>query len=388
MKCGQRALLPVWIATVLLAPATTARAQTPPSPRLTVDADVRAAYLRQHREKRSGGSSEDDDWRARVRLGARFQSSEEVAFRVRLAGRFSSDQERMRFLLRDYASSVDGLRPGEITVDEAYLHLDPAGPWAVRVGRLQTKFVLADLTGKSLDRSDSPSNEVSWTDGVHVTFQPEPQSWTYHLIAQHNSGAGPTNALRPPLGFSESSSRFGFFAAADNTSPWGPVVQRTVDITYLPAALMVGGTPDGDIEEYVAIVARTALAWPVGGPRGHFLIAGEVGYAPNTPQRVALGLPDGDGDTGGLAFQLAATLADLIPGHRIGVVYGQADAGWLISPDFRNNDRLVEGRYQWAIADNHTFEANVRHRQDLIVPASAVQRRKDFDFFFRFTSRF
>jgi len=29
---------------------------------------------------------------------------------------------------------------------------------------------------------------------------------------------------------------------------------------------------------------------------------------------------------------------------------GRADPGWLISPDFRNNEILSEVRYEWKIA--------------------------------------
>lgn len=354
--------------------------------RWTVSADVRGGYFRSHRKNRDGTTSESSDLRARIRAGLAMQFSPEFSAKVRLAGRYSTAQESFDFYVRDHTPAVDGLRFGDATIDEAYFNYRPSTWVNVRAGRFQSKFALVDLMGKSLDRGDSPNTDITWTDGAHMTVS-FARGWNGHLLLQHNAAEGPTNVVRAPIDFTRSGSRVTWFAALENRDAWGPIVQRGLDVTFIPDALVKDGNPDGEIGNYVGIVARGAAAWPVDS--GRFLAGAEVGYAPNTPTRWSqrIGVA-GEGRSGGLAYQLALTLADVFEGHRFGVVYGETQAGWLISPDFRENNRLVEGRYQWQFAANHSFEARARVRHDLEQIIGSDQKRRDLDFYLRITSRF
>jgi hypothetical protein len=364
-----------------VAPVVPAGAQTAEPDRLSWNLDARMGYYSLSREERSGATTSRADFRSRVRPGALLRLSSRWAVKVRLAGRFSTDQDSVQFYVRDHAPTIDGLRMGEATIDEAQVQYH-APRWSLRVGRLQTKHALADLQGKSIDRGDSPNTDVTWTDGAHLTWLVG-SGWRSHLIVQHNAPEGPSNVLRSPLAFSDA--RVTLFAALEGAQPWGRLVQRSVDLTFIPGALQV----DGASEDYLAIVARASLAWSLGTERGRFSLGAELGYAPNTPSRVSLRLPEtGDTWVGGTAVQVGLTLADLVPAHRIGFVYGRTEAGWLISPDFRNNDRLLEGRYQWAFTRNHSLEARLRHRQDLEQLVTAMRKRHDLDFYLRITSRF
>lgn len=368
--------------------AVPAAAQTGTTGSLTISGDLRTGYYASQRTDRDGAESEKDDWRARLRVGAALPINDKLSIRLRAAGRFSTEQESMDFVLQGHAPTVDGLEFGQATLDEAYLHFQPSGLISLRAGRFQSKFVLADLLGKSLDRGDSPNTDISWTDGLHLTLGGLPGSWNTHLILQHNSTDGPSNVVRAPLVVGDSRSRITYFAALENTVRWGPVVQRSIDLTYIPGALHVDGiTPGSAVEDYVAVVARGALAWPVAA--GRLLVGGEAGFAPNTPSRAALRIGEpGSGRSGGTAYQVGVTLADLIANHRIGVIYSEAEAGWLIAPDCRNNDSLIELRYQWQFARSHSFEARLRDREDLEMLTIADQRRHDVDIYLRITSRF
>ncbi len=379
---GTTLVLMLFAISLTTAPVT---AQIARSEYLTISGDVRAGYFGSQRDDRDGSESKSSDLRTRIRLGAAVRLSDELSAKVRLAGRFSTNQEALDFYVRDHAPTVDGLRFGDATIDEAYLNYRPSQRVNLRAGRFQSKFALADMMGKSLDRGDSPNTDITWTDGVHLTVG-LPHNWNGHLMVQHNAAEGPTNVVRPPLSFSESRSRLTWFAEVESTAPWGPVVQRSLDVTYIPGALRVDGTPDGEVEGYVGIDVRGAAAWPVA--TGRVLVGGELGYAPNTPTREAQRIGDAsDGRSGGLAFQLAVTLADAIEGHRFGIAYGQTQAGWLIAPDFRENNHLLEGRYQWQFAANHSFEARARIRCDLDRIVGSEQKRQDADFYLRLTSR-
>jgi hypothetical protein len=116
-------------------------------------------------------------------------------------------------------------------------------------------------------------------------------------------------------------------------------------------------------------------------------IAAEIGYAPETQTRAAAGLP-GEGDADGLAWALYASLMDIWPNHSIGINYARADAGWLISPQYRDNEELVEVRYLWRKTQKLALEFRLRGRQDLEQLASEPRKRDELDFFARFTLGF
>lgn len=383
---GWRVFLMVLGISSLTAGAVSAQAVFSPS--LRWDADARLGYFNIQSTTRSGEDVSSDDFRARVRFGPTFYLTPIITARVRAAGRFSSDQSSTSFYIRDRAPTVDGIGFGDVTLDEAYIDLHPSDRWSVRVGRMQTRSTLADLQGKSLIRMDSPNMEVTWTDGVRLAAA-LPGGWNSQLILQHNAAEGPTNTLRPPLEFTDSDSRLSIFAGVENTAPWGPVVQRGVDLLYIPASLPVAMGAAREFDDYLGVVARGLLRWPLLPTDGAISLGGSVGYAPRTPSRAQMalgGLPETD--AGGVAYQLAVSVADVIPRHRFGVVYGQAEAGWLVAPDFRNNDRLLEARYQWAMSSQYTFEARVRHRQELEQLRTATRKRHDNDFYVRFNARF
>jgi hypothetical protein len=113
----------------------------------------------------------------------------------------------------------------------------------------------------------------------------------------------------------------------------------------------------------------------------------EVGYAPNTPQQSALKL-GGVERADGMAWQTSFNLLDILPNHSIGLVLGKADAGWLISPDFRENDRLAEIRYQWKINKSFSLESRLRERIELDKQTTAARRRDDTDYYLRLTYKF
>jgi hypothetical protein len=353
--------------------------------RITFGGDVRTGYYHLERDHRDGDHSTTRDFRARIRPWLGFRLSPVIDARVRVAGRFSTAQDGMELYLEPHAPTTDGLELGQATVDEAYLNLRAGSRWNVRLGRMQTKFALADLLAKSLDRGDSPNTDVTWTDGGHVTFTVG-GGWRSHLIVQHNSRRGPSNVLRAPLDFERDASRVTVFAAIENATRQDPISQRALDVTFIPGALRGA---DGGAEDYIAVVARGMLTWPLpvtGSPVG---MGGELGYAPNTPSRSVLNLgDDGSGDVSGLAYQVAATVSDIVAGHRLGIVYGRIQPGWLIAPDFRNNDELVELRYQWVIARGHSMEARVRRRDELHRPLGAARDRRDTDVYVRYSLRF
>jgi hypothetical protein len=371
---------------LLAAPTVRARAQSPP-PALAPAGDLRTGYFNSQRQERSGEVTGSDDFRVRLRYGAGLRLGELLSARARVAGRFSTSQDGFSLLLHDHAASPEGLRLGEVTFDEAFLHFAPASRATLRLGRMQTKFVLADLMGKSLDRGDSPNTDITWTDGAHLAVGLG-GGWNSHLIAQHNSPRGPTNTLRRPLGFAAERSRIGLFGVLENTTRWGPVRQRSLDLTYLPASF-AGPAGGSERRDYVAMVARGWAAWPLGAAGGTIGVGGEVGHAPVTPSREELGLgAAGSGDGGGTALQLAATVNNLVPRHQLGFVYGYAEAGWLVAPDFRNNDHLMEARYRWDFAANRSFDARLRRRWDVESPLNVHRPRRDTDFYIRYNMRF
>jgi hypothetical protein len=307
--------------------------------------------------------------------------------RVRAAGRLSTQQETLRFYLRDHVPTTDGLRMGEVTLDEAHLRWRPVDRLQFRAGRMQTSFELAGVPRKSLDRNDSPNTDVTWTDAVHGSLLVG-AGWRQHFIVQRNGRRGPTNAVRSPLDVTGSGSRLTLFAATQLEGPWGPFVQREADLTYMPK-VVPGPAATGTRGDYLALVLRGAAELPSVIRGGRLLLGTELGVASGTPARALLGTgapTDGRGD--GRAFQLSASLMGMEGGHSLGVVHSQAGDGWLISPDVRSNNRELEARYYMQYAPWGRLDVRVRQRKDLRKQVGALARRRDRDIYIRTTLRF
>jgi hypothetical protein len=243
---------------------------------------------------------------------------------------------------------------------------------------------LASVTGKGLDRVDSASLDVTWTDGIHVDV-PLGAGWRGHAIAEHRPARGWTGTVRAPLDFRDTDSRASLFLAVENPRPAGPVTQRMLSATWMPASIPRAGDP-GARGDYGTIDAKLAASWPMGAT-GRKLVAGiEAGHAFGTPRAALVGT-GGSGRADGLAWQVAASVYDIAPGHHLGLVHGEAGAGWLVSPDFRGNERQTELRYQWRIDPKTAIEARIRLRTELQAPAGGRARR-DEDGFLRVTRSF
>jgi hypothetical protein len=76
---------------------------------------------------------------------------------------------------------------------------------------------------------------------------------------------------------------------------------------------------------------------------------------------------------------------NLQPGHSVGVNYGRADPGWLVSPVYRPNDETVALRYHWRPRPGVQLEASARWREDLKQLADATEKRHTFDWRLRLT---
>lgn len=351
--------------------------------------DVRGGLYVYHTDNRDGTETRDEDLRVRLRAGVETDFSAQWRGTVRLAGHYSDEMVEKRFSLH----STNESRPfGQSTFDMLNIRYALTKSASVTVGRMQTKFELEGVPKKSLDRNDSPNVDIDFTDGVHAVYGFE-SGWKAHLILQRNPSLSKSqlslaaNIVRGPLDFTDGSSRVTTFAALENKTKSGVFVQRGVDITYIQDALLVTGSASGGRDDYLAIVGRTALAWPMGPGKEHFLLGLEAGYAPNTHRASAVSLAGSD-DVKGYAWQASFNLMEFAPRHNIGLVWGEAQAGWLISPDFRENERLIEVRHQYVFNKQLSLESRIRQRKELEKLTTAIRERDDRDLYVRLTYKF
>ena len=96
----------------------------------------------------------------------------------------------------------------------------------------------------------------------------------------------------------------------------------------------------------------------------------------------------GHGDTDGLAWNVSTSLMDFVPRHSIGVLYGRTGSGWLLSPQFGNNEEQIEARWSWRTTENLTIDARIRRREDLHRLLTAQRKQKELDVFLRVTWRY
>jgi len=386
-KLRVNALLAVGASALLT--QTVLQAAVPINDTFSLVGDVRTGFYTLDRDDRDGSTSEKDEWRLRLRAGLQATISDSLSARVRFAGRYSTHRSAADPEFELYSSGIspgsDGLKMGQSTFDEMWLNY-ARGPWNLRVGRMQTKLELVGVAKKSLDRNDSPNTDIAWTDGLYFKHKSS-NGWNAHAIVQYNPEEGATQVRREPLSFADSGSRVSYFLAYEKTDKKATIVQRSLDVTYLPSALQSDGNATGNIDDYLAFVGRFAAQWPMGANGMKFLLAGELGYAPNTPSSSALKLGNG-GDAGGNATQVTFNFIDIVPRHSVGVVVGKVEGGWLLSPDFKNNQHLYETRYRWNIAKKQRIEIRLRYRTDIEQRTDKLEKREDTDLYARYTYKF
>ena len=349
--------------------------------------DVRTSASWSETEDRFGETDQDNEVTARVRLEGDWNPIESVRLTARLAGICSSESCAVD---TSFESGVEGdsILTGKFTVDELFVHWFRTERFDLALGRLQTRFVTrGGVFAKSLDRNNSNNTNINWTDGLHSTFKAR-NGWLSHLIVEYND-ENPGSVRRDPLDFSTGKSELSHFFAVENTKPWGRVVQRGLDISYLPDSLLTDGDLSGRRDDYWAIVARGAMRFRRDNAPGErrWRLAGEIGYAPNTPTRLAVDT-GASGDTDGLAWNVSASLMDFAPRQSIGLLYGRTGAGWLISPQYRPNEEQLELRWSWRRTSNLVIDARVRLRDDLDPLGTGTKLRNQVDAFVRATWRY
>ena len=349
--------------------------------------DLRPIVTYADRSNRDGSSASDESLGARARLELVWGITEWLRFGARLAGRCFTVNCDLDFVMESAIPGSGGLTGGQFTLDEFFLHSFRRARFDVAVGRLQTRFILrGGVFPKSLDRNDSNNVNITWTDGLHTTYRGR-KGWDTHLVLQQNADDGTGSIRRGPLDFDDDSARITYFVGLENQLAWGPVVQRSLDVSYLPSSLLKDGDPDGRREDYWGVVGRLAARWPRRSEGARLRVGTEVGFAPETPTGAASQLDD-SGDVDGLAWNVIASVMDFTPSHSIGLNYGRTGAGWLLSPQYRENDELFEIRYQWRPSRLPLVEARVRWREELERRPGAVRKRDNFDFYARLTWQF
>ncbi|UCH49625.1 MAG: hypothetical protein JSU95_07595 [Betaproteobacteria bacterium] len=351
---------------------------------LSLKWDVRGGYSGSDTKERDDSETKDDLWRARYRFTGTVGLFPYLRAEVRMAGLCSEVECEPNFVLTDYLPTNTSMEDGDVTLDKAFLNWYRLEKFSIVAGRMQTKFVaLGGVYAKSLDRNTGNNTNVNWTDGAHFVYKAD-NGWASHLIAQHNAPEGATEVRRGPLDFKDDNARVSYFFALDNKERTPYFLQRGLDISYLPSALLKDGALTGRREDYYGIVVRSSNRWPRRDDDVRLRVAAEIGYAPETQTRAAAGLA-GDGDADGLAWNIVLSLMDFAPDHSIGVNYGEVGAGWLLSPQFRQNESLSEIRYQWRRSRGLALDVRVRRRTELEQLVSSTRKQDELDFFVRLT---
>ena len=351
------------------------------------DGDLRAGYVFEGEDFQDLEFGQTDVFRARWRLRSIWGFSERFRGVMRVAGVCSSDECSPEFILQPNVPTSASIEDGQVTIDSMFFQWYRTEKFDVAVGRMETKMVArGGVYAKSLDRNDSNNLRVNWTDGLHSTYKAE-NGWESNLILQYNSSDGPSNVRREPLDFSSSKSRLSYFLGFENLQSWRRLIQRGLDITYMPSSLRTNGLTSSTLDDYWGIVVRAAWRWPVRTEGWRLRLSSEAGYAPNTADKFAVGIV-GTGETNGLAWNFTASVMDFLPGHSIGINFAETEAGWLLSPQYGDNERLMEIRYMWRPRDRMTLDIRGRWRDDLHQRLLEDPGLDRFDFYMRLTWAF
>lgn len=355
-----------------------------------VDGDLRLSYVTSGEDFEDAIAGDSNLLRLRWRLRSVWGVTEKLRGVARLAGICSTEDCSHEFIMQPNIPTTTGLSDGQFTIDELFLQWFRTEKFNLAVGRMATKFVArGGVYAKSLDRNDSNNQRVNWTDGVLATYQAQ-NGWKSSMVLQYNSAAGPSNVRHYPLDFSDDRSRVTTFLAFENVLSRDSgeyIVQRALDISYLPSSLLKNGTADGLVEDYWAFVARGAARWPARAKGSRLRFSSELGYAPVTQTKTAAGFA-GAGEVNGLAWNVTASIMEFLPKHSIGINYARTEAGWLISPQYSDNEELFEVRYMWRPTATLTLDVRGRLRYELRQTITGDSDSDPFDFYARLSWSF
>jgi hypothetical protein len=317
----------------------------------------------------------------RLQLRGIWTPIDRVTLRAGLAGRFTLDDDRAEFIFERSAPTTTGLRAGQATFHDLNVEFRPRRRWSVRAGRMQTGEGLVGTVSKSLDRNDSPSFGVTWTDGVEILRRSR-YEWRSRLVVQHHPSGARVNGVHAPLQPGGSGASWGAHASFGRTwigrTHTGPA-QFGVGLSLLPSCIPGTHTPDGERATYLALTSRGAYRIAVGDDGAHLLVGGAAGWAPDTQLR-----PDGS-RADGSAVQGSLNWIEAGGEHQVGLLVTRLGDGWLVSQDFRADNREIEARYRHALGPGRSAEVRLRERRGIHDPTGAGAVRVDRDFFVRFT---
>lgn len=380
-----------FVFTLMAAAASIGPARAAESGAWDFSGDLRAMYSATWRDTRSGSETDGDTLGSRLRMRLRRDLDDNWRIQGRFAATIEDSGNDLEFYLRPERESATAVEPGTATLDELFVqYRTDDRRTEIRFGRMQSTMTLPLITSKSLDRNQASNINIGWTDGIYLGRQVT-NDWKATLTTQFNSHEGNATLTRGPLDFSDSDSRISVFSTLESDSEIGPIFMRALTLTWYPDALAVDGVQSTRREDYTAATFKMAAGWGVGSASGQagtrLVVAGSIGQAFNRPKNPVLGLPEA-GDADGFAWHLGADLVDLWPRHTVGVVIGQADAGWLISNDYRNNDSLAEFRWSWQVTEPFRLQFRARWRQEQELRAGALIAQRDRDVRLRATWKF
>lgn len=343
--------------------------------------DIRTGYSKAYR-----ADNENDEMILRGRLFGVWNPSENLRLSSRTTTRCSIES----CLPDSFSANLDDddARNANISIDELYLHWFNTDRFNLVVGRMQTKFVTrGGVFAKSLDRNNSNNVSVNWTDGLHATINPQfGYGWEAHWITEYNNKEGSSSVRREPLDFTSEQSRLSHFIALENINPIGYIVQRGIDISYLPDSLTDGNQTVTNRQDYWGVVGRAASRFPIEDSLT-IQISSEAGYAPTTPSNASIDI-ERNGDSSGVAWNVSLSAIDILPNHSVGLLYGETGGGWLLSPQYSNNEKQIEARWSWRVDKDFIIDARIRHREDLATLKAPSNNDNMLDYFIRATWRF
>lgn len=376
--------IPVWIAAgLLLASPVRADVST-----WDVSGDLRLhVYAENWRDTRAGASDDSASSGARFRLRLRRDISDACRFQTRFAATAADQDNDWDFYIRGHRDSGTEVNPGTATFDEFFFQCnsgDRASEW--KIGRIQSNLTLPHLAARSFDRHQISRINIGWTDAIAYRRN-FANGWYGEALAQYNGSDGNGQTFRGPITFDDSDSRIGFFGVLGSDAALGPVFMRALSLTVYPDALAPAGITSAERDDYILGAFKLGAGWDLGEAGRRLVAVGELAHAFNTPLKSTVRLP-GSGDVGGWGWQVGADLVNILPKHSVGLNYGQADGGMLISNDFRQNNELAELRWQYRHSAALRFEFRARWRRDLERLDGAAFLQRDRDIRLRTTYRF
>lgn len=276
----------------------------------------------------------------RARAGFKYQANQYHGFAIRGAYMVTRDVNAP-----DFSLTANGSLAGDtFSFDELHYHFKDEKQ-QLKLGRFQKSFSLPTATANSINRFQSSSVSVNWSDGLFYQRNLA-RGWAAETVWEYQRRGHLSFPYKAPLSFSNNKHNLITYLGITNKNrDKNNFIEKTIAVMWAPDAYYYKGS----YTSYAAVSGSAVLDLPIQNSQagGSYRFTAELG------QNVMAAFADGT------VYALSAGIYDIAAKHNLMIEAAGNDTQWLSSP-YAPGSNTYEIRYQLKV--NSRFGADARYQ--------------------------